>query len=102
MVAGELPEDGQGAGQLVDGAGSQDREAGVEVAFSVRRNSGARTAASLSLTGGWAAFLATVVGRERDHPGFEQEPAKPGAIYVGPGALVRSAEETHRSQQQAC
>ena len=79
VVADELPEDGQGAGQLVDGFGSQHRGASVEIRDQGPPELGCPHGRESGLTGGWSSFTA-VLGRERDHPGFEQEPAKPEYI----------------------
>ena len=99
VVADELAEDGQGAGQLVDRLGSQHGGADVEIGEQRAADLRAAHRAEPGLAGGRAA-LASMLGGQIDHPGFEQQPAQPEQLAAST-APHRSGQPRRRVDRLA-
>ena len=76
VVAHELAEHGQGDGELLDGLGSQDGGPDIQVSQQGPADLGRGDPRQPRLARGRCA-LASVLGREIDHAGLEQQTAEP-------------------------
>jgi hypothetical protein len=75
VATDELAEDGQRAGELVDGLGAQHAGPHVEIGEQRPADLGRGDRAEPGVSGRWAS-LAAVLGGQLDHAGLEQQAAK--------------------------